>query len=707
MDIAAQNTMGLPRPVGWVQKLLQEELAPYPGRGLLVARMVIAATLIMILSTTFRIPYGLWAVYGLAWSRESTRATVRAVKKSIGPFVLAAGYVILGAMLSLGDPALRILWLFTTLFLVFFVIGTITDFATAGGLGILIALSFPLWDQHILVELKVESTLWAVGQAMIASLITAGVALAFEGFGLGDDLLRSIGERLASVEKLLDCYAKNHPPDEKTTKQVTRMAVLGTSMLRSNLQRSNYSPRYAEQMGAVAALVGRLVDIAASMGNLGIQVSDENRERIRLLAENIADIRADLLDGRTPHLRKPQRAADASSEGPMLPEMERTVSLIAGVFVGSQSLSAYTTSACNGGEPPQTWFVRDALSNPEHIKFALKGCLAASLCYLIYSFLNWPGISTSVTTCMLTALTTIGASHQKQVLRFSGAMAGGAIGIASQVFVLPQVDSIFGFTVLFLAVTIVAAWVTTSGPRLSYFGIQLAAAFYFVNLDQYNIQTSLVPARDRVVGILLGLSMMWLIFDQLWGTPAAIEMRKAFVSNLRSLAQLAREPDEKNLSVAIRKSYSLREQINLGFNNVRALGDAVLFELGPSRKQDLALRSQILRWQPQLRMILITRVFLLKYRLNLPGFELAKPIQIAQQEFDEKLATTLNGMADRLDGKASRQRESLGASLARLEAAVGLNDSVVSQGMTSAHAPTFLILSRRIESLAASLDIAI
>ena len=196
---------------------------------------------------------------------------------------------------------------------------------------------------------------------------------------------------------------------------------------------------------------------------------------------------------------------------------------------------------------------------------------------------------------MLTALTTIGASHQKQVLRFSGAMAGGAIGIASQVFVLPQVDSIFGFTVLFLAVTIVAAWVTTSGPRLSYFGIQLAAAFYFVNLDQYNIQTSLVPARDRVVGILLGLSMMWLIFDQLWGTPAAIEMRKAFVSNLRSLAQLAREPDEKNLSVAIRKSYSLREQINLGFNNVRALGDAVLFELGPSRKQDLALRSQILR----------------------------------------------------------------------------------------------------------------
>jgi multidrug resistance protein MdtO len=696
MDIAAQNTMELRRPVVWLQRLLQEELAPYPGRGLLVARMVIAATLIMILNTTFRIPYGLWAVYGLAWSRESTRATMRAVKKSLGPFVLAAGYVTLGAMFSLGDPALRFLWLIVTLFLVFFVIGTITDFATAGGLGILIALSLPLWDQHISVELKVETTLWAAGQAIIASLITAAVALVFEEFGLGDDLLRSIGERLVGVENLLSCYAENRPVDEKTIKQITRMAVLGTSALRSNLQRSNYSPQYAEQMGAVASLTGRLVDIAASMANLGIQVAEEDRERIRLLAKNIAGIRADLLGGRILQLKKPCCEADTSTVGPMLPEMERTVSLIAGVILDSKSLGGYTTSAVDSGDPPQTWFVRDVLSSPEHIKFALKGCLAASLCYVIYSSLNWPGISTSVTTCMLTALTTIGASHQKQVLRFAGAMAGGAIGIASQVFVLPQVDSIFGFTILFLAITITAAWITTSGPRLSYFGIQLAAAFYFVNLDQFNIQTSLVPARDRVIGILLGLSMMWLVFDQLWGTPAAVEMRKMFISNLRSLAQLVREPVSKNPSVAIRQSYSLREQINLGFNNVRALSDAVLFELGSSRKQDLALRSQILRWQPQLRMIFITRVFLLKYRLDLPGFELAKPIQIAQQEFDEQLAAMLNGMADRLDGKPRQEMERLGTSLARIEAA--------SRGVISANSQSFLLLSRRIGNLAASLD---
>ena len=704
MDAAAQSATEWPRPVVWLEKLLREELAPYPGRGLLVARMVIAATLIMIINTTFRIPYGLWAVYGLAWSRESTRATVRAVKKSIVTFPVAAGYVIIGAMFSLDDPTLRLLWLIGTLFLVFFVIGTITDFATAGGLGILIALSLPLWDQHISVELKVETTLWAAGQATIASLITATVALVFEELGLGDDLLRSIGERLACVENLLDCYAENRPADEKITKQITRMAVLGTSTLRSNLQRSNYSPLYAEQMGAIAALVGRLVDTAASLSNLSVQMSTGARARIRLLTENVGGIRADLLASRTPHLRKTPPELDSLSQAPMLQEMEKTVSLIADVFIGSQSLGAYSAPASSIGDPGQTLFVRDALSNPEHVKFALKGCLAASLCYIIYSSLDWPGISTSVTTCMLTALTTIGASHQKQVLRFTGAMVGGAIGIASQVFILPQVDSIFGFTLLFLAVTIVAAWIATSGPRLSYFGLQLAAAFYFVNLDQFKIQTSLVPARDRVVGILLGLSMMWLVFDQLWGAPAAVEMRQKLISTLRLLAQLAREPVAKNLPGAIDQSYRLREKINLSCNKVRDLADAVLFELGSSRQQHLALRKQILGWQPRLRALFLTRISLLKYRLQLPGFELPEEVCRAQRDFDERLAATLDGMANRFEGDAHRETESLVASLARLEASVRTCNSTESQGLIAAHSRTFLLLSRTIESLAASLD---
>jgi len=147
--------------------------------------------------------------------------------------------------------------------------------------------------------------------------------------------------------------------------------------------------------------------------------------------------------------------------------------------------------------------VPDALSNPEHLRFALKGCLAASLCYLAYNLMDWPGISTAVITCFLTALTTTGASRQKQTLLLTGACAGGLLGVASQLFVLPYIDSIGGFTVWFIVATSAAAWFVTCTPRLSYFGLQVAFAYNFVNLQEFTIQTSLTPARDRVAGILL------------------------------------------------------------------------------------------------------------------------------------------------------------------------------------------------------------
>jgi hypothetical protein len=35
-----------------------------------------------------------------------------------------------------------------------------------------------------------------------------------------------------------------------------------------------------------------------------------------------------------------------------------------------------------------------------------------------------------------------------------------------------------------------------------------------------------VQRRDRFVGILLGLFMMWLVLDQSWGVPAGVEMKE-------------------------------------------------------------------------------------------------------------------------------------------------------------------------------------
>src|SRR5580704_18553747 len=100
--------------------------------------------------------------------------------------------------------------------------------------------------------------------------------------------------------------------------------------------------------------------------------------------------------------------------------MESAVSLIAEMLTAQRSLSAYELQQ-SSKEEASRFLVPDALSNPEHLRFALKGCLAASLCYFTYNLIDWPGISTAVITCFLTALTTTGASLQKQTLLLTGA----------------------------------------------------------------------------------------------------------------------------------------------------------------------------------------------------------------------------------------------------------------------------------------------
>jgi multidrug resistance protein MdtO len=208
-------------------------------------------------------------------------------------------------------------------------------------------------------------------------------------------------------------------------------------------------------------------------------------------------------------------ASQSSGGVPLLREMEKTVSLIPEVFSGAAPMGEFGLSASEDKQP-STLLVRDAFSNLDHLKFGLKGGLAASLCYMIYNAIAWPGISTAITTCLLTALTTVGFSRQKQILRFAGAVVGGVIfGMGAQIAVLPYLDSIAAFTVLFVAVSAVGAWFATSSPRLAYFGVQLIIAFYLINLQEFKQQISLGVARDRVVGILLGLFAMWLVFDPL------------------------------------------------------------------------------------------------------------------------------------------------------------------------------------------------
>lgn len=159
-------------------------------------------------------------------------------------------------------------------------------------------------------------------------------------------------------------------------------------------------------------------------------------------------------------------------------------------------------------------FVEDTFSNPAYQAFAIKGCLAATICYITWAGLGWPGLGVCTVTCVIAAPPVPGSSRQRLTIRLLGLLIGGVVcGMGSQVFILPHVDSIVGFTVPFAVVSAVAAWVAASGPRLAYFGRQMALAYYLTMFQGWGPGASLATSRDRLMGIVLGLLAMWVVFD--------------------------------------------------------------------------------------------------------------------------------------------------------------------------------------------------
>lgn len=702
MATDAQRVREWPRSLAWLREFLRDELAPYQGRAALVTRMVVAATIVMLINMTFRIPYGAFAaIYALTISRENPEETLQDLKMTVVGFATAVIYVLIGAALFAGEPTLRLVWVLATLFLIFWALSAVASYRAAARFGYLLVVVLPLWDRVIPAEQKVTGTLWAIGSLSLANAITAVVEVVYSHLYHLDNVTAALVERLQCTAALLRSWSAG-TPDRAREEQITRLVIVGTSRMRRDLLRSNYPREIVQQTGAIVSLVGRLVDVAANLTHFPPQPSD--RVQVERDADRIDALADRLLTGRVWQALEPSAEVATTGNVPLRLEMERTVSLIEEVLSGSGFVDVH--------HPPiqtvksrKTIFVPDAFTNSKHVRFAIRGGLSASACYLTYSLIAWPGISTAVTTCFLTALTTVGASRQKQILRVSGAVVGGVIlGFGAQIFVLPALDSITGFFMLFVAVTIPAAWIAASGPRLSYFGVQIALAFYLINLEEFRFQTSLAVARDRVFGILLGLLAMWLIFDQLWEGSAATEMKRTFIGTLHLLARLMREPVSPDRHAAAEISYTLRETINSNFDKLRQQADGVMLEFGRDRESHLAVRAKLLDWQIQLRIIFIARIALFKYRMGLPGFELPEPLQEAQQQFDVHFAAKLDAMADRLEGRVSERREDSDYSIEWLQQrALQCCTEDPAQG-PAAPLRTFLALSRRIDDLLRSVE---
>ena len=611
-----------PQPAGraaswlWLREFLRWELAPYPGRLDTVIRMTVTATLVMIIVMTFRIPYGfLGGLFSILLARENLAATWRGGRMIVLGFVGATLYTLLGIMLFRGYPITHFFWVIGSLYLIFFVMRATTNYAAALAFAVPVGVAVPVWDRSLPSEVQVEGTLWFVLIIAVGAGATVLTEAIYRIFDHSDPLITSVDDKLLAVQQVAESIASLRAPPKAAVDKVAQYQMTGTGRLRTMLQRQGLDPAQRAQRTALISLASRLIGYAGSLARTSAQPVEDDVIRVRALAARLGKIRSELRESGVVSASPIVLEGPPSFGLPMLQEMEETVALIPEIFRPDFLGASQNTL---GRDWWHAVFLPDAFQNPEYKRFALAGCLAATICYALYNALDWPGIgTTSILTCIVTALTTIGASLQAQFFRLAGFVVGGLmLGISAQILILPGIDSVFGFAVFFAAATALAAWFATSSPRLSYFGVQIALAFYFVNLQDFQIQTDLTIARDKVIGVLLGILAMGFIFERFGTKSDQEQLQKLLVRNIRMLAELATCPAIRDKSVDVSQIARLRSQINDNFAALESQVDPVRFEFEfrPRRKEDVGESDRIQRARPALRSIYLLELSLLSHR---------------------------------------------------------------------------------------------
>lgn len=186
----------------------------------------------------------------------------------------------------------------------------------------------------------------------------------------------------------------------------------------------------------------------------------------------------------------------------------------------------------------------DAFTNPNHQRYALKTAIAAMLCYLIYTAIQWDGIHTALITCYVAALGTTGETVRKLTLRIVGCLVGAAMGSATLLFIMPVITSVGALMVVVFLAILVGAWVSSGSERISYCGVQIALAFLLTTLNGFGPSFEFSQAGDRIMGILLGICVIYVVFTQFWPASISDEIRTRLseaTERLRAMAGLSRQ----------------------------------------------------------------------------------------------------------------------------------------------------------------------
>lgn len=566
-----------------VVDFLRRELAPTPGRGEATLRLTLAGLIATIPILTHHIPHALVVMVVMYLvTQEDTAATLLGSILGVAGVTVGLGAALLVWMVALDIPWLRIVSFVAFLFLGLFLKRILAIGALGSAIGLPAALVMVLPDVAPLPpELLVEFVLWLWLCVALGLTVNVGVQLALAP---GDPLTllqRELDTRLRVVEETLrQLGGALEISPASPAPSLEALAAAGMSRPVALLKTATLTNAGARQRHETLATAITLIDrLVTDAGALRLLVSSTSSapmlEFLARVTDACARTRRALVE--QPEPRSMETAAPLGSvhvgvTTPLpLVDMAHTFEQLSVVLrVGP--------SAPTGKKTGPRLLLPDAMTNPEYVQFAIKGSVAALVCYLLFVGFDYPGIYTSVITCFVVSLSTIGASNQKGLLRFGGAAVGGVMGLVALVYAFPNIDGLGGFWLVFATGTAVAAWINFGSPRISYGGYQTGLAFYKATLQGFGPAVSATVVRDRLIGVAFGLIVFGLVEQMVWPVRAVDRVHARLADMLRSLAALARvasrpRGDESGLAAR-------RETISQQVTDVQGLIESSKFEPG-------------------------------------------------------------------------------------------------------------------------------
>jgi multidrug resistance protein MdtO len=501
------------------------DLAPFPGRAGTAWRTALMAALVAAAAMMFELPEAAISCYLVAFLMKPDES--ESCAGAIAIVVLITVIVALLVPLSqwtVDSPGLRLLVMAAISF-AFLFLGAASKLGEIGGvIALIIAVVLSLLYKTPGSDIATNGLryAWEMVVMPMAMMVAFNLCLGRSTVAQLHDTLR---QRLVAAREAVDTSADNEL--RKLLREGNGKAVARAKFVRLfHLASSTAADQIARDVWASYQLM---------LGVSGLPSRTSEAMRSALASQISAAITA--LDAGKALPPPPNLPADAS-------RAEHLSWQALAIMAGAERAELIAG-------PKEPFLAPDAFSNPEYQRYALKTTAAAMLCYVIYAGIDWQGIHTAMITCYVASLGTTGETIHKLQLRILGCLIGAAMGWGAILFLMPHMDSIGHLMVLVFAGTFIAAWVSNGNERISYAGLQIALAFFLCVFHGFGPSVDLETVRDRIIGILVGNTVVYLISTLI--LPVGIEqsVRANLSKALAGLARLAAaSPDVRSGAVA-------------------------------------------------------------------------------------------------------------------------------------------------------------